>query len=105
MIEKKKKPRAKKKKPQLFLLKKSDQFFLLPEELMDTMIPEEAYRLAMIANIEQRKQLMQDAFSGDHYIDSIKVVDGLEKSLSKLEALYPSIREQISNLDSRIAKC
>ena len=52
----------------------------------------------MIASIEQRKQLMIDALSDDHYVDSIKVVDGLESSINKLELLFPSIREQISNL-------
>jgi hypothetical protein len=94
-----------KKNPKLFLLKKSEQFFLLPESLVDAMVPEEAHRLAIVAVMEQRKQLLIDAYRGDHYINDVKVVDGLEISLSKLEELYPSLREEISRLDSKLARC
>lgn len=72
---------------------------------MTTMAPEEAYRFAMLAQMEQRRQLLLDAYRGDHYVDTIKVVDGLETSLSKLEELYPSMREELWKMDSKVGRC
>jgi hypothetical protein len=52
----------------------------------------------MTAYIEQRKQLLQDAIVGDHYVNDIKVVDGLESSLRKLEEKFPNLVSQIDQM-------
>ena len=92
------KPKTKKKQPML-LLRKAEHFFLMPEKMIENMPPAEVFQLALAAHKAQRIQLMEDARKGDHFVHNIKIVDGLEKSLTKLEKLYPSIREQIALLD------
>lgn len=97
--------KKKTKKPELFLLKRADQYILVSDVVLNNMTPEEAYRFAMLAHAEQQRQLLIDAYRGDHYVDNIKVVDGLEGSLSKLEELYPSMREELWKMDSKIGRC
>jgi hypothetical protein len=82
-----------------FLLKKDDKLYIFPNEIMNALTIDEAFTLGMSAHIEQRRQLLQDATQGDHYIESIKVVDGLESSLKRLEELFPKIRKQIADFD------
>lgn len=67
--------------------------------MVEAMPPEEAFQLALSAHVEQRKQLMLDAQLGDHYVHNMKIVDGLELSLSKLETLFPTIRSQVRHLE------
>ena len=103
MAEKKrnrsKTPRTKKPAvPTAYLLKRGDKFYMVPADVVDTLTIEEAFRLALIAHAEQRRQLLEDAVKGDHYINNIKVVDGLEVSLRKLDEMFPALREQVSSL-------
>lgn len=108
-----KSPRKKKlKEPEpMFLLKRGNEFYLLPASVLDSLAADEIYRLGIAAYIEQRRQLMQDALEGDHYINDIKVVDGLESSLRKLEEKFPDIFSQIGLMDisvfgsQKIGKC
>lgn len=69
---------------------------MVPAQVVNTLTPEEAFRLGLIARAEQRRQLLEDAIKGDHYINNVRVVEGLETSLKKLEELYPFIKQQIS---------
>lgn len=69
---------------------------MVPIHVVNNLTPEEAFRLSLIARAEQRRQLLEDAIKGDHYINNIKVVEGLETSLRKLEELYPFVKEQIN---------
>lgn len=89
MVAQNKKKKTKKNVPTSFLLKKGDKFYMVPISIVNTLSPEEAFRLGVIARAEQRRQLLEDAVKGDHYINDIKVVEGLETSLRKLEELYP----------------
>lgn len=82
--------------PSSYLLKKDDKFYLVPASVVSDLTPEEAFRLGLAAQLEQKKQLLEDAIKGDHYINNIKVVDGLEQSLQKLKELFPFIKQQIS---------
>ena len=91
--------KRKKKKPELFLLKKSDQYFLIPETIVNNMPPAEIFQLALAGHQAQRKQLLDDAYNGDQYINGLKIVDGLEASLTKFEKMYPGVREQVVKLD------
>lgn len=103
MAEKKrprsKTPRAKKPTaPTAYLLKRGDKFYMVPANIVDTFSIEEAFRLAIVAHAEQRKQLLEDALRGDHYINNIKVVDGLEASLKKLDEIFPALRDQVNRV-------
>jgi hypothetical protein len=103
MAEKKrnrsKTPRTKKPNvPTAYLLKRGDKFYMVPANVVDTLTIEEAFRLALIAHAEQRRQLLEDALKGDHYINNIKVVDGLEASLKKLDEMFPALRDQVSRI-------
>lgn len=91
----KKTSKVRKAVPTSFLLKRDDRFYMIPASVVDSFTPEEAFRFGLIAKLEQRKQLLEDAVKGDHYINNIKVVEGLEISLRKLEELYPFIKQQI----------
>ena len=84
---------------QMFLLKRNNEYYLLPASVLNSLSVEEIYRLGMTVYIEQRRQLMQDAVLGDHYVDDIKVVDGLELSLRKIEEILPNLVEQIAQMD------
>ena len=109
MVTQAKKKRSKKNTPTSFLLKKGDKFYMVPASVVDTLTPEEAFRLGLIAKMEQRKQLLEDALKGDHYINDIKVVEGLEVSLRRLEELHPFIKQQIetasNNKFNKIGRC
>lgn len=85
--------------PITYLLKRDDKFYNVPGHMIDTLSVEEAFRLGLSAHLEQRRQLLEDAIKGDHYIEDVKVVQGLEDSLKKLEELFPSIRQQILDFD------
>lgn len=109
MAEKKsRKTKTKQSVPTSYLLKRGDKFYMVPANVVDTFTIEEAFRLAMVAHIEQRKQLLEDALKGDHYINNVKVVDGLEASLKKLNEIFPALIEQIHRIhggsDYKIAR-
>lgn len=102
--------KAKKVESKSFLLKRDDRFYMVPSSVIATLSADEAFRLGITAVMEQRKQLLADALEGDHYINNVKVVDGLEASLQKLDELFPSLRAHIDNIDltqisNRIGQC
>jgi hypothetical protein len=95
--------------PVTFLLKRGDKFYLIPDNMIETLSIDEAFRLGLVAHIEQRRQLLEDISKGEHFIENVSVVSGLETSLSKLEKMFPSIRKQIVEFDkkyhSKVGRC
>lgn len=83
----------------LFLIKKPDKFYLISEEMITTLSLDEVFYLWNLARKEQAKQFLIDALSSEHVIDNIKVVEGLEKTLQKMEEIFPglSLRFRILN--------
>lgn len=103
-----KKQKKSKNDPKQFLIKKEDQYFLVSEQLMVNMTPEEIYRTALIAHIDQKKYLLQEAYNQVLKIESketIKIPEELEESLKKCEEIYPLIREDFHLLNSKTFKC
>lgn len=98
-MTKNKKTKKVKESSATYLLKKGDKFYMIPSAIIDSLTVDEAFKLGMSAHLEQRRQLLEDAKKGDHYIESIKVVDGLEVSLIRLEELFPQIRKRITEFD------
>jgi hypothetical protein len=92
--------------PEKFLIKRMGKLFLVPPSVLENFSPIEAFQIAIDSHFEQRAQLLIDAHAGDHYVDETKVVDGLEASLRKFEALFPSIKEHLQYVDqsSRFSK-
>ncbi len=81
------------------LLKQNNELCFVPSSVLDSLSASEIYSLGIAAYVEQRRQLMQDALFGDHYLNGIKIVDGLELSLKKIEEKLPDLITQIeSNL-------
>lgn len=105
------KPKAKPAKPPappppvIFLMKRAERFCLVQEEVIDALLPEEAYRLALLNSWELNSQLMQEAQHGPQLINDKNITDELEKTLAKIEQLYPSIRAQILQLNDKIGRC
>ncbi len=91
----------KKKSEDAFLFKRGNEFYLLHSSALNSLSIEELYRLGMTTYVEQRKQLLLDAITGDHYVNSTKIVDGLENSLRKLEEKIPNLVAQIDQMDLR----
>lgn len=83
-----------------YLIKKSDKLFLVPVKTLEELGPVDAFQVAVDSHFAQRHQLVLDATKGDHFVDDLKVVDGLEASLRKFEALYPSIKEHLKYIDN-----
>lgn len=94
-LKKDKKP----KRLETFLFKRNHEFVMVPQDVVETLNITDAYHLGLLAHKAQMKCLWEDSFSTDSYVKNVKVVDGLEKSLKKLEEMYPSIRENFTKLD------
>jgi hypothetical protein len=85
--------------PSTYLLKKGDKFYMIPSQVVESLSIDEAFKLGLAAQVELRRQLLQDALGGDHYIEDVKVVDGLEASLKKLGEMFPGVRKNILKCD------
>lgn len=97
-LKKNRKPKIKKTEPS-FILKRGNTFYIVSDIVISTLSADDAFRLGMAAMIEQRRQLIEDAYTGDRYINNIKIVDGLEATLKKLNEMFPMMREHINNID------
>lgn len=93
-IKKTRKTKKKAKTP-AFLLKRDGKLYVIPDNVMNSVTAEDALRLGLLAIEEQRRQLLHDAVQGDSYINDVKIVDGLEASISKFKEMYPWLKDQI----------
>ncbi len=78
-----------------FFISAEGKIAIIAPDVLDQLSREEAIMVAMSAYLAQKSQLLNDTFQGDRYIDDIKVVDGLEASLSRLEENYPNILNSV----------
>lgn len=81
-----------------YLLKIGSQLRIVPGKQLDSFSMNEAIAIAIASAEEQKKQLVQDALTGDKYYYGHKIVESLELALNKLEERFPSIRQQIKLL-------
>ena len=87
-----------------FLLIKDAKYILVPEEILDSLSPQEAKALALTTKFSQRLQLLIDAKVGDHKLEGEKVVDKLEATLNKFYKLYPWLEQDIKVTENNVYK-
>lgn len=83
----------------LFLIKKLDKFYLISENMIGALSIDEAFYLWNLARIQRDIQIMNDALTSEHVIDNIKVVDGLIKTMAKLEEIFPGLSTRLKVLN------
>lgn len=92
-----------------YLLKRDNEFFIIQRAALESLPVSEIFKLGVTASHEQRAQLLKDAQKEDSYVFNIKIVDGLEESLRKMEEMFPSIKTHIRMMDEamlvKIGKC
>lgn len=72
---------------------------MITKPIVESLSVDEAFKLGLVAQVELRKQLLEDAVNGDHYIENVKIVDGLEASLKKLGEIFTGVRNSILKCD------
>lgn len=100
--------KSKKKKNEFLVKIDFDKFVVVSENELKDLPFQKIYNLAIINYLEQKNLLMLDATQGDHYINEFKVTEELEKTLTKFEELYPSLRQQLNHsthLKNNFVKC
>lgn len=82
-----------------YLIKIGNQLRIIPSKKMDTFSVNDAIAVGIESLAEQKQQLLKDALEGtEKHFYGRKVVESLELSISKLEEIFPNIRQQIKHL-------
>ena len=86
-----------------YFVKEEDGIFVVKEEFFQAIESRtEALCIAMRTFHMLQKQLMEDAIEGeDSYIGNMKVINGLERTLAKLDEMFPCLLAEFRSVDRR----
>lgn len=95
-----------------FIFKNGEEIHILNIRDLYSMHYNEALEFAQVAHFEQKNQFFLEAQKKAKplIIKGISLLDGLEHSLTKLDEIWPGIRETVSKIEQvknsgRIIKC
>lgn len=80
-----------------FLLKKNDNYFIFTKIAIEILTFQEIISMAESTHIALKNQLYLDAVRGDHFIQQIKVIDGLQNGLEALYSRHPVLRDFVKD--------
>lgn len=86
----------KKKSNEYLLFKATNNFVLIKETSLINLTFKSILKLAENSNLELKRQLMLDALGKAEFIEKSKVVEELEKSLSKITKLNPILIQYLN---------
>ena len=91
-----KQKKVKKYRPRKFFVKENDDIIVVSSKYFDGLLTrEDALGIGVQTFLELQQMLKQDVLLGEAYINTIGLVDGLERSLVELQRRFPFIIEQI----------
>ena len=92
-----------KKRSKKYFVKEEDGIFVVKDDFFEAIESRtEALCIAMRTFYMLQKQMMEDAIEGeDSYIGNMKVVNGLERSLAKLDEMFPCLLDEFRLVDRR----
>lgn len=97
-----KKTRKKPAKKYFFKPELKESVYVVKDDFFNEITADEALYFGISSFLELKDTLMEDAVCGDDaYIGNMKVVNGLERFLVRLDEKFPGLLVQLKSLDLR----
>ncbi len=87
-----------------FFIKENDDISIVSANYFANITKHDAVNIGVQTYLELQQQMVRDAVAGrEHRLGSIPIVEGLQRSLTTLEKMYPFLMSEIFSVQRRMS--